>query len=122
VNSSSTYAYYGSLRRGMINYRKFGTALDFLYQDVMPGFRMYALESFPYAVKTGNASDVITVEVFRVTNRQAEKSIHALEMREGYYYDEVMIRDELIGIYLFKNAGSEPLVESGDWVHFFGAL
>ena len=121
MNSSATYAFYGSLRRGMINYLEFETALQFLYQDILSGYQMYAMENFPYAVKTDNPSDLITVEVFRIINPDVERSIHRLEMTEGYYYDEVKIRDTNTGIYLFRSPGSDPLVKSGDWVNFFGA-
>jgi len=79
------------------------------------------LETFPYAVKTGDVLDVITVEVFRVVDKHVEISIHDLEMREGYYYDEVEIRNEKVGIYLYEKAGFEPLVKGGDWVNFFGS-
>ncbi len=120
MNSASTYAFYGSLRRGMINYLEFQSSLEFLYQEILAGYRMYALENFPYAVKTRDKSDLITVEVFRITNADIEKSIHELEMNEGYYYDEVVIRGENVGIYLFHTPGSDPLVKSGDWVNFFG--
>src|SRR5882757_9612281 len=121
MNSTSTYAFYGSLRRGMINYLEFETALEFLYKETISGYLMYAMDSFPYAVKTDNPSHMITVEVFKIVNPDVEQSIHRLEMREGYYYDEVKIRTINTGIYLFKNAGSDPLVKSGDWVDFFGA-
>jgi gamma-glutamylcyclotransferase (GGCT)/AIG2-like uncharacterized protein YtfP len=120
MNPSSTYAFYGSLRRGMINYVEFETSLEFLYQEVIAGYRMYAMENFPYAVKTDNKTDLMTVEVFRITNPNVERSIHQLEMDEGYYYDEISIRDARIGIYLYHHAGSDPLVKSGDWVNFFG--
>lgn len=120
MNNRSTYAYYGSLRRGMSNYQEFESSLRFLYSEIIGGYRMYALEHFPYAVKSTESTDLITVEVFRVTDSSAEKAIHQLEMREGYYYDEVKIRDEYVGIYLFKKPGSEPLVKNGDWVNFFG--
>ncbi|HWA35138.1 MAG TPA: gamma-glutamylcyclotransferase family protein [Cyclobacteriaceae bacterium] len=120
MNSASTYAFYGSLRRGMINYLEFETSLEFLYQEIIAGYRMYAMASFPYAVKTDNNSDLITVEVFRITNPDVERSIHQLEMNEGYYYDEVRIRDVDVGIYLFDQVGPDPLVKSGDWVNFFG--
>src|SRR4051812_17224396 len=115
MNSSATYAFYGSLRRGMINYLEFESALQFLYLDIIGGYRMYAMESFPYAVKTDNPSDLITVEVFRVIHPDIERSIHRLEMAEGYYYDEVNIRNTNTGIYLFREAGPEPFVKNGDW-------
>lgn len=103
----------------MSNYLEFEASLDFLYQEVISGYQLYAMEEYPYAVKTDNPSDLITVEVFKVTNPFIERSIHELEMGVGYHYDEVVIRDKAVGIYLYKNIGSETLVKSGDWVQFF---
>ncbi len=119
MNSSSTYAFYGSLRRGMSNYLEFEASLEFLFQETIHGYQLYAMEEYPYAVKTGDPSDSITIEVFKVTNPAIERSIHELEMGVGYYYDEVMVRDKAAGIYLYRNIGTETLVKSGDWVQFF---
>jgi gamma-glutamylcyclotransferase (GGCT)/AIG2-like uncharacterized protein YtfP len=120
MNAQSTYAFYGSLRRGMINYRDFETSLEFLFQEILSGFRLYAMDEYPYAVRTKNPSDLIVVEVFKINNQDAEKSIHALELGVGYIYDEVEVRGQSVGIYLYEKAGAETLVKSGDWVQFFG--
>jgi gamma-glutamylcyclotransferase (GGCT)/AIG2-like uncharacterized protein YtfP len=121
MNANSTYAFYGSLRRGMINYRDFETSLEFLFQATIGGFQLYAMQDYPYAIKTGNPSDLMVVEVFKINNRDAEMSIHELELSVGYSYDEVDLRQQKIGIYTFKKPGGETLVKSGDWVQFFGA-
>ena len=105
----------------MSNYKHFERSLEFLYQEIISGYQLYAQEKYPYAVKTGNDSDLITVEVFKITNPVMEKRIHELELHVGYFYDEVKIRDQKVGIYLFKKAGTETLVKSGDWVLFFGS-
>jgi gamma-glutamylcyclotransferase (GGCT)/AIG2-like uncharacterized protein YtfP len=120
MNRDSTYAFYGSLRTGMINYRQFKKSLKFMSREVIPGFQMYGMEFYPYAVKTGNPAHLLTVEVFKITNPEVEKSIHELEIDVGYYYDEIKIKEQSIGIYLFEKPGSEHLVKSGDWVEFFG--
>ncbi len=121
MNSRSCYAFYGSLRRGMSNYEQFESGLEFLYMESIPGYRLFAMENYPYAVRTGHPADLLMVEVFRVTRREVEQAIHELELQVGYYYEEVIIHGEPVGIYLFKNMGSEPLVKSGDWVKFFGS-
>ena len=105
----------------MINYHEFEHGLLFLYRDVIPGFQLFRLEQYPYAVRTGSPDDFLTVEVFEVTNPETERSIHELEIGVGYFYDEVEIRGKRVGIYLFESAGPEPLVKSGDWVQFFGS-
>ena len=121
MNAHATYAFYGSLRRGMSNYQDFESSLEFLFQEIISGYQLYALEKYPYAIKTDSASDLIVVEVFKIINPAVEKRIHALELRVGYYYDEIKIRNGNVGIYLFKKAGTETLVKSGDWVQFFGS-
>ena len=106
---------------GMSNYDEFKEGLDLQFLTVIKGFQLYGMEHYPYAVKTNNPSDLLTVEVFKVTNPEIEKSIHELELEVGYYYDEVEILGNQIGIYLFKEACPDPLVKGGDWVKFFGS-
>jgi gamma-glutamylcyclotransferase (GGCT)/AIG2-like uncharacterized protein YtfP len=103
----------------MSNYREFEASLEFLFQEIISGYQLYAMEEYPYAIRTGDPTDLITVEVFKVTNPSVESSIHKLEMGVGYYYDEVLIRGNAVGIYLYKNIGRETLVKTGDWVQFF---
>ena len=105
----------------MSNYDEFKESLDFQFLTVIEGFRLYGMQHYPYAIKTDNPSDRLTVEVFKVTNPEVEKSIHALEIEVGYYYDEVEIMGSQSGIYLFTEAGTDPLVKEGDWVKFFGS-
>jgi gamma-glutamylcyclotransferase (GGCT)/AIG2-like uncharacterized protein YtfP len=119
MNQHARYAFYGSLRRGMSNYLPLAHGLEFLMETKLPGFRLYALASWPYAVRTNNPDDMITVEIFHVHNRAVEKAIHELELGVGYYYDEVSLEDGQVGIYLYRHAGPETLVEGGDWVKFF---
>jgi gamma-glutamylcyclotransferase (GGCT)/AIG2-like uncharacterized protein YtfP len=121
MNGLSRYAFYGSLRRGMSNYLQFRHGLSFLSKQVLPGFQLYAMDLYPYAVRTGRPSDRITVEIFRVTDPQVEQAIHNLEMSVGYYYDEVFVNNTPTGIYLYKTPGPETVVNGGDWVKFFGS-
>ena len=121
MNAQSTYAFYGSLRRGMNNFQHFENSIAFLFEEAIRGFQLYALKDYPYAIKTGNPSHLLTVEVVRITDKEAEQKIHDLEITVGYYYDEVVIRGKQVGIFLFKNAGHETLVKDGDWVKFFGS-
>ena len=43
----------------MINFHEFESGLLFLYLDVIPGFQLYRLEHYPYAVRTEGESLVI---------------------------------------------------------------
>ncbi len=121
MNKDHRYAFYGSLRKGMSNHRRYKAGLEYLYTDSLAGYRLYALPGYPYAVRTGDPRDVITIEVHRVIDPAIEQAIHQLEIGVGYFYDEVKVRGDNVGIYLFEKAGTEPLVEGGDWVKFFGS-
>ena len=61
----------------------------------------------------------MVVEVCRITDPKVEQGIHDLELSVGYYFEEIIIRGQLTGIYLFRKTGPEPLVAGGDWVGFF---
>jgi gamma-glutamylcyclotransferase (GGCT)/AIG2-like uncharacterized protein YtfP len=120
MNSNATYAFYGSLRRGMSNYKIYEPALEYINTVRLPGFRLYALPNYPFAVRSADQKDVIVAELFKVTSNEVEHHIHSLELRVGYYYDEVSIEGMNVGIYLYESVENHPLVEHGDWVHFFG--
>ncbi len=105
----------------MSNYRYFEKGLEFQFMAVIPGYRLHAMKDYPYAVWTGLASELLTVEVFRVIDPVVERAIHELEKEVGYVYDEVVLHGHRVGIYLYEKAGGEPLVESGDWIKFFGS-
>ena len=105
----------------MSNYLEFESGLRFLYQEVLAGFQLYQIDHYPYAIRTDDPTHLITVEVFKVIDPDVEMSIHTLEIGVGYYFDEVKIRGQIVGIYLFEKAGPERLVKGGDWVQFFGS-
>lgn len=118
MNKNSCYAFYGSLRKGMYNHIRFGN-LEYLFTEKLAGYKLYALERYPIAIKTNVPSDTITVEVTRVSNPATENEIHQLELNAGYYYDEVTVRGISVGIYLFHDQGTFPEVPQGDWVTYF---
>jgi len=121
VNADHLYAFYGSLRKGMSNYRVYRHGLEYQFTEVLPGYGLHAMQGYPYAVNTNNEKDTIVVEVFRVSDPIVEKDIHDLELGVGYKYEEVLIRGTTTGIYLFEKQGGEPSVRDGDWVKFFGS-
>lgn len=121
MNRDHLYAFYGSLREGMSNHRRYQHGIELVFTETITGYRLQALRHFPYAVRTGSAEDRIVVEICKVTDPGIEQSIHELEMSVGYYYDEVEIRGQRVGIYLYPESGAEPLVKDGDWVKFFGS-
>lgn len=111
----------------MYNHRHFEHHLEYLFTHDLAGYKMYAQERFPLAVKTNLDTDIIRVEIMRITHRETEKQIHQLELAEGYLYEEVNIKGLDTGIYLFRESKDQiqstkalELVKGGDWVRFFG--
>jgi len=120
MNINSLYAFYGSLRRGMMYHEVYKAGMEYKFSAQLDGFKLYALKEYPFAVKTNKKEDSIVIEVFKITNPQTEKSIHELELDVGYYYDEIKVKSITAGIYLFSDPGNYQEVKGGDWVKFFG--
>lgn len=118
MNKDSCYAFYGSLRQGMYNHARFQNDLTFLSTEIVPGFKLYALERYPIAVKSNQSSDLIIVELMRITNPKNEIEIHLLELTAGYYYEDIEVSGITVGIYLFKENQNYPHIPTGDWVEF----
>ncbi len=104
----------------MMYYEVYKEGLQYQFSANLPGFKLYALKDYPFAVKTGLLHDTIEVEVFKIVKPETEKSIHHLEIEVGYYYDEVSVNSINAGIYLYHHPGNYPEVKGGDWVKFFG--
>ena len=93
--------------------------MEYLSTTWIDGFVLYSLGDYPYAVPSSRKSDRICVELFRITDRSIEQSIHEMELDSEYYYDEVAIDGRKFGIYLFPHARpGDRLVASGDWMEF----
>lgn len=113
------FAFYGTLRRGMSNYRVFQNALRYVQTVRLSGFRLYAADGYPYAVATGNAPDEIVVDLVEVRDETTQHDIHQLETEAGYFLDYVSISQGKFGIYLYQqNLMHDPLIEDGDWIAF----
>jgi gamma-glutamylcyclotransferase (GGCT)/AIG2-like uncharacterized protein YtfP len=119
MNQNHRYAFYGSLRRGLSNYARFGHAFEFISTERIPGFRMYALNHYPYAVFSGDSSDTIVAEIMIIKDPATELDLHEFELSVGYDYQEIEFRGSTLGIYVYKNPGNHPRVLDGDWVNFF---
>src|SRR4051812_19581953 len=118
MNKDSLYAFYGSLRKGMDNYERYRDAMVYLYSIRLKDFKLYSRGLYPCVAKSTPENSVL-VEVFRITDPQLEKEIHQMELEEGYVYEEVLINDQLVGIYVFENIENFKEVKSGDWVTFY---
>jgi gamma-glutamylcyclotransferase (GGCT)/AIG2-like uncharacterized protein YtfP len=113
------YAFYGTLRLGMENYSIRKNGLLFLASAQLQGFKMYSLVEYPYAVRTDNATDKITVELFEVLDASTEESIHELEREAGYIFDVVEIAKQKFGIFLFADHDEQDeWIAHGDWVQY----
>lgn len=119
MNIDSTYAFYGSLRRGMSNYEIFKNDLRYQYSARVKGLQLFSLGPYPFARESSNLADSILVEVFKITNPVTEQQIHQLEIDADYYFKEVGLGRTKVGIYLFSTDKNYPQVLNGDWVDFF---
>jgi gamma-glutamylcyclotransferase (GGCT)/AIG2-like uncharacterized protein YtfP len=119
MNNRHRYAFYGSLRKGLANFARFGHDFEFISTERILGFRMYAMEHYPYVVYTGNQADTIVVEIVEIKDAETELELHLFELSVGYIYQEIEFREGAVGIYVFENYGDDPIVPDGDWVSYF---
>lgn len=120
MEETELFAFYGSLRRGMDNYNKYKSVLEFITCTRIPGFTLYSLSAYPYAVKSEDRLETIVIEIFRIKGKEGRDKIHQLEVGAGYILEFIEVNDQSVGIYLFERAGNNPKVKSGDWVSFYG--
>lgn len=121
MNAQSLYAFYGTLRVGMENHYLLNGRAEFLRRLKLPGFKLFSLVDYPYAVKSKSLSDMIVAELFYVPDKEIQQYIHAMELDAGYYYYEIPIDGKKYGIYLFSEEGEgDEQVISGDWAQFVG--
>ncbi len=111
------FAFYGSLRRGMVNYPVYSQHMEYLETVRLPGYKLFALSDYPYAIRAG-ASDFIVAELFRIESEGIRKGIYQMEIDAGYIFDHIAVGDHQAGIYLFPHQSNESFVPSGDWVSF----
>jgi len=104
----------------MTNYESYKRSLQYIETRQVNGFRLYALEDYPYAVKSTEATDSIVVEIFKIVSESAKQNIHELELSAGYIFETIEVENRSVGIYLFERAGNNMRVNDGDWVKFFG--
>ncbi|MCB0491402.1 MAG: gamma-glutamylcyclotransferase [Cyclobacteriaceae bacterium] len=120
MTGTNLFAFYGSLRRGMENYAIYQTDLKYIKTRRILGYELFALEEYPYVIKSADASNSVVVEIFQIENAHTAQNIHKMELDAGYIFEWVDVDDEKVGIYLFEQSGGNSKVESGDWVEFFG--
>jgi gamma-glutamylcyclotransferase (GGCT)/AIG2-like uncharacterized protein YtfP len=114
------FAFYGSLRKGMVNHQAYEPFLNFHFNTVLSGYKMFALPEYPYVIKSHNPNDSIVVEVHEILDEQVSSEIHEMEISVGYEWETVLIGERNVLLYYFREAGNEKEVKGGDWVKFFG--
>lgn len=107
-------AVYGSLRKGMYNYRFFENGMTYIKTVEISGYNLYSLGAYPYIVKGNNT---LTVDVMEVTP-QTKKSIDLMELGAGYKSEIILIDDQPTTIYTFNRPINDAIVEHGDWVKY----
>lgn len=118
--SHSLYAFYGSLRRGMRLHQQFNNDLQYLYSAWLPGYDLYSLGNYPYALGSDYSTHKIMVEVMRILDPETERSICKIENDAGYYAEEIQIVNDSVTIFLFEAPANNLRITSGDWGIFFG--
>lgn len=119
MNAHSLYAFYGTLRKGMENHYLLGAKTEYLKRVKLPGYKLFSLIDYPYAVKSHAMSDMIVAELFYVPDIEIQQYIHTMELDAGYYYHEIPIEGKKYGIYLFSEEGKgDEQIRSGDWVEY----
>ncbi|MEQ9593542.1 MAG: gamma-glutamylcyclotransferase family protein [Cyclobacteriaceae bacterium] len=114
------FAFYGSLRTGMYNHKEFERHLEFVRTVRLKGFKLYALDDYPYAIRTSNHDESIVVELFRIRNGKVRMEIEKMELDAGYIRDEMEVGGYLAVIYIFEKVENNQEVPGGDWIEFFG--
>jgi gamma-glutamylcyclotransferase (GGCT)/AIG2-like uncharacterized protein YtfP len=120
MNADATYAFYGSLRRGMKLYNQFEKSLDYRYSFWLTGYDLFALTHYPCAVESHSPESKILIEVMKIIDPNVEKEIFNIEMNAGYFYRDSKIQHAPVGIFLYESGANYQQVKHGDWVKFFG--
>ncbi|MFZ1806017.1 MAG: gamma-glutamylcyclotransferase [Cyclobacteriaceae bacterium] len=120
MTGTDLFAFYGSLRRGMANFNVYQSDLKYLKTKRIFGYELYALDEYPYAVKSLNGVNSLVVEIFQIENANVVEKIHQMELDAGYIFEIIEVDGENVGIYLFEQQGNNSRVENGDWAEFFG--
>lgn len=124
-------AVYGSLRSGLHNHSilgKEGVDHTYLGSERVWGYHLFAPghDSFPYAVAMGDQQDLLTVEVYEVT----EKVFDNLDRLEGYpnHYSRSIERTEYGNAWVYHLPFNQfprddwKRVRWGDWKSYLQNL
>jgi gamma-glutamylcyclotransferase (GGCT)/AIG2-like uncharacterized protein YtfP len=118
MNKDGLYVFYGTLRLSMENHTFYADGMNYIDTVTLPGYRLISLGDYPYAVATGDLSNKIKAELFRLNEQQA-KAIYEMELEAGYYYEDIQIGQKKYGIFLFSQVNpDDEEISSGDWEEY----
>lgn len=128
MKSTDLFAVYGSLRKGMGNHRVIGQHMpELLSTEELHGWKMYSMGGFPAICESNDAeNDTVIIEVYKVDEAQHELAASSLDMLEGYpsFYNRVLVDTSVGEAWVYFRKEEElsglNLVESGDWVDYYG--
>jgi gamma-glutamylcyclotransferase (GGCT)/AIG2-like uncharacterized protein YtfP len=86
----------------------------------LPGYDLYSLGNYPYALKSPDSTHKILVEVMMVLTSETESEILKIECDAGYYVHKIQIAADDVTIFLFEDTANNLRIDSGDWGVFFG--
>ncbi len=104
----------------MHNYEHYKTQLEYIETTRISGYALFALEDYPYVVRSNKETDLLVIEIFKIEDQNTREHIHRLELEAGYVFEWIDVEGKKVGIYLFERPTNNSRVESGDWVEFFG--
>lgn len=113
------FAFYGSFRFGLSNHMANDSFLKYRFSAWIKGYEMYSFGDFPFAIRKDESADKMLVEVFEIENAEVRMQIDQLEHGYGYHKETIVIEEQSVTIYLFKEKANYPKVNEGDWVKFF---
>ncbi len=110
------YAFYGTLRKGLDNYRHCASELKYLRTIVIAGFKMHSLIDYPYAVRTADPLHTIKADLFEIIDPETEEMIYEMELEAGYILSNIEVDGTKFGIYLFNQSHpNHAVIGHGDW-------
>lgn len=110
---------YGTLRKGMPNFKHFGSGLEHLETIELQGYKLYAWKTLPFVVQTGIKSDTVKCDLLFVDSPLYSRNIDKMELSYDYFIDTIMWDNNPYKIYLYTNVKEEAKeVPSGDWKEY----
>ncbi len=127
---------YGSLRKDEYNYKHFKKnhffigEFEYIKTISVKGYKMYSLGSYPMAIHTGEAQDIIVCDILSIA-KAPYSDIRDMEIGANYIEHSVWIEttvdnvdlNSFMRIFLYENKANnydsrKYPVQSGDWVKF----